>query len=164
MISAWNFSFVCTVTYTIAIRYGKVLLLRICRIFFFKLTMTRFEPSTFGGQQLHYQLSHQHHPPRVSKCFKWANPGFFLFIFVVSIQHKSSISIDGMLRIRTRVRRMVGADKTTELCRPPQSQHLFVIGCLLLLSRYVNLRVWRHRLRHRRHTPRVKITTSCTPT
>ena len=119
--------------------------------------MTRFEPSTFGGQQLHYQLSHQHHPPRVSKCFKWANPGFFLFIFVVSIQHKSSISIDGMLRIRTRVRRMVGADKTTELCRPPQSQHLFVIGCLLLLSRYVNLRVWRHRLRHRRHTPVLKL-------
>ena len=52
--------------------------------------------------------------------FKWANPGLFLFYFhsfliIISIQIAKSI--DGVLGIRTRGRRMVGADKTTELWR-----------------------------------------------
>ena len=52
-------------------------------------------------------------------CFKkWANPGLFLFIFVlflVTISIQIEKSVDGVLGIRTRGRRMVGADESTEL-------------------------------------------------
>ena len=53
---------------------------------------------------------------------KWANPSLFFVYFrsfptTISIQIEKSI--DGVLGIRTRGRRMVGADKTTELWRPP---------------------------------------------
>ena len=42
---------------------------------------------------------------------------FRSFLVTISIQIEKSI--DGVLGIRTRGRRMVGADKTTELWRPP---------------------------------------------
>ena len=42
---------------------------------------------------------------------------FCSFLVTISIQIEKSI--DGVLGIRTRDRRMVGADKTTELWRPP---------------------------------------------
>ena len=49
---------------------------------------------------------------------KWANPGLFLFYFrsfLVTISIQIEKSVDGVLGIRTRGRRMVGADKTMEL-------------------------------------------------
>ena len=54
---------------------------------------------------------------------KWANPGLFFvyfhyFLITVSIIQIEK-SLDGVLGIRTRGRRMVSADKTTELRRPP---------------------------------------------
>ena len=50
-------------------------------------------------------------------------PAAFLFYFrsflnIISII-KNEKSIDGVLGIRTRGRRLVGADETTELWRPP---------------------------------------------
>ena len=53
---------------------------------------------------------------------KWANPGLFLYIlapFPLQFQYKLEKSIEGVLGIRTRGHRMVGADETTELWRPP---------------------------------------------
>ena len=55
---------------------------------------------------------------------KWANPGLFLFYFhsfLVTISIQIEKSIDGVLGIRTPGRRMVGADETSELWRPPLS-------------------------------------------
>ena len=53
----------------------------------------------------------------------WPNPGPFLFIFVLSLITISIIQIEksvyGVIGIQTRGRRMVGADETTELWRPP---------------------------------------------
>ena len=57
----------------------------------------------------------------------WANPGLFfgnfhLFLIPTSITFATmqiENSIDGVHWIRTRGRRMVGADETTELWRPP---------------------------------------------
>ena len=52
-----------------------------------------------------------------------ANPGLFLFIFVLftlQFQHKLKKSVDGVLGIRTRGCRMVGADETTELFLNPK--------------------------------------------
>ena len=49
-------------------------------------------------------------------------PASFLFIFVrfsLQFQYKLKKSIDGVLGIRTRGHRTVGADETTELWRPP---------------------------------------------
>ena len=55
---------------------------------------------------------------------KWANPGLFLvyfrsFLITISIIQIER-SIDGVLGIQTQGRRMVGADETTELWRPPR--------------------------------------------
>ena len=54
---------------------------------------------------------------------KWANPGLFFLNFVLfSLQfqyYKLKKSIDGVLGIQTRGRRMVGSDDTTELWRLP---------------------------------------------
>ena len=65
---------------------------------------------------------------------KWANPGLFLFIFVLFLQfqYKLKKSVDGVLGIRTWGRWMVGADETTELWRPPY--YLFVILPSLALA------------------------------
>ena len=60
----------------------------------------------------------------VCKTFKkWANPGLF-FVYFCSFLITISIiqiekSVDGVLGIRTQGLRMVGADETTELWRPP---------------------------------------------
>ena len=58
--------------------------------------------------------------------FKWANPGFFVYfhyfldtITIIQIEK----SIDGVLGIQTRGRRMVGADETMELWWPPKQTH-----------------------------------------
>ena len=54
---------------------------------------------------------------------KWAILGLFWFIFVLfslQFQYQLKKSVDGVLGIRTRGRRMVGADETTELWRPPE--------------------------------------------
>ena len=54
---------------------------------------------------------------------KWANAGLFFVYFrsflvnTISIQIEKSV--DGVLGIQTQSRRMVGADKTTELWQPP---------------------------------------------
>ena len=52
----------------------------------------------------------------------WANLGlFFVYFrpFHITNQLQIEKSIDGVLGIRTRGHRMVGADETTELWRPP---------------------------------------------
>jgi len=53
----------------------------------------------------------------------WANPGLFFVYFRTFLKTISIIqnakNIDGVLGIRTQGRRMVGADKTTELWCPP---------------------------------------------
>ena len=67
---------------------------------------------------------------------KWTNPGLFLFIFILfslQFQYKLKKSNDGVLGIRTRGRRMVGADKTMELWRPPR----FINNCLLITFEYL---------------------------
>ena len=56
--------------------------------------------------------------------FKWANPGLFYvyfcpFLITISIKQIEK-RVDGVLGIRTRGRRMVGADETMELWRPPK--------------------------------------------
>ena len=43
---------------------------------------------------------------------------FYFRSFLVTISIQTEKSIDGVLGIRTRGRRMVGADETTELWRP----------------------------------------------
>ena len=58
--------------------------------------------------------------------FKWANPGLFLFNFVLfslQFQYKLKKAIC-VLGIWTQGRSMVGADETTELWRPPSSASL----------------------------------------
>ena len=66
---------------------------------------------------------------------KWAKSGLFWFIFVLfSTQWQINIwlkSIDGVLGIRTRDCRMVGADESTELKRPPT---VYLFGNLFYLS------------------------------
>ena len=46
--------------------------------------------------------------------------------FLVTISKQIEKSVDGVLGIRTRGRRMVGADETMELWRPPQHKNMFV--------------------------------------
>ena len=61
--------------------------------------------------------------------FKMGHPGLFLFIFVLfslQSQYKMEKSVDGVLGIRTRGRRMVGADETTELCCHPDAAMLLM--------------------------------------
>ena len=48
-----------------------------------------------------------------------SRPLFYFRSFLVTISIQIEKSIDGVLGIRTRGRRMVGTDKTTELWRPP---------------------------------------------
>ena len=67
-------------------------------------------------------MSHQFCADEAWFFLKWANPGLFFvyfhsFLITISIQIEKSI--DGVLGIRTRGCRMVGADETTELWRPP---------------------------------------------
>ena len=52
---------------------------------------------------------------------KMGNPGLFFIFVLFSLQflYKLKKSVDGVLGIRTRGSRMVGADETTELWRPP---------------------------------------------
>ena len=51
-----------------------------------------------------------------------SRPLFVYFCpFHITIQLQIEESIDGVLGIQTRGRRMVGADETTELWRPPNS-------------------------------------------
>ena len=52
----------------------------------------------------------------------WANPGlFFVYFhhFHITNQLQIEKSVDGVLGIQTQGRRMVDADETTELWRPP---------------------------------------------
>ena len=54
--------------------------------------------------------------------FKWADPGHFyayFHSFLVTISIQIEKSVDGVLGIRTRGRRMVCADETTDLWWPP---------------------------------------------
>ena len=50
---------------------------------------------------------------------------FCSFLITISIQIEKSI--DGVLGIQTRGRRMVGADKTTELWRPPSQLFVYIV-------------------------------------
>ena len=73
---------------------------------------------------------------------QWFNTCFFkkmgqsrpLFVyfrpFLITISIQIEKSIDGVLGIQTRGRRMVGTDKTTELWRPPH-------GLILVVSLYL---------------------------
>ena len=56
---------------------------------------------------------------------------FYSFLVTISVQIEKSN--DGVLGIRTRGRRMVGADKTMELWRPPR----FINNCLLITFEYL---------------------------
>ena len=81
-------------------------------------------------------LQQEESSPKARLFFKWANPGLFSvyfcsFLITISIQIEKSI--DGVLGIRTRGRRMVGADKTTELWRPSGVRQ----GLNLLWLRYL---------------------------
>ena len=67
---------------------------------------------------------------------KWANPGLFFvyfrsFLITISIQIEKSI--DGVLGIRTRGRRMVGADETTELWQPPHDLQFYLLLAFKLI-------------------------------
>ena len=54
-----------------------------------------------------------------------SRPLFVYFCpFHITIQLQIEESIDGVLGIQTRGRRMVGADETTELCRLPGNRIL----------------------------------------
>ena len=77
--------------------------------------------------------------------FKWANPGLFYVLFSFFSCYNLNTnwkSIDGVLGIRTRGLRMVGADETTELWRPPKSTRsvdlrpasLFPSSCIITAS------------------------------
>ena len=70
---------------------------------------------------------------------KWANLGLFLFIFRSFLVTISIIqiekSVDGVLGIRTRGRRMVDADETTELWRPPRYSTFYAAGRLAPIIR-----------------------------
>ena len=61
------------------------------------------------------------------------------FLVTISVIQTEK-SIDGMLGIRTRGRRMVGADVTTELWRPPRSLFLLITTVVVLVSRLHALR------------------------
>ena len=67
---------------------------------------------------------------------KWANPGFFLFIFVLfSLLFQYKLKKHRcVLEIRTGGRRMVGADETTELWLPPE----FISLCLSFLCSFIS--------------------------
>ena len=62
--------------------------------------------------------------------FKQASRGLFLFIFILFLVTISIIqiekSVDGVLGIRTKGRRMIGTDKTTELWQPPMVLNLLL--------------------------------------
>ena len=63
-------------------------------------------------------------------------PASFSFIFVLFVHLQIEENVDGVLGIRTR-RRMVGADETTELWRPPmlaRTYHIFSINYVLLFA------------------------------
>ena len=57
-------------------------------------------------------------------------PASFVYFrsFLVTISIQTEKSIDGVLGIRTRGRRMVGADETTELWRPPKASSWFMMN------------------------------------
>ena len=55
---------------------------------------------------------------------------FRSFLIIISTQIEKSI--DDVLGIRTRGRRMVGIDETTELWRPPKNNRLFDLLLLLI--------------------------------
>ena len=60
----------------------------------------------------------------------WANLGLFFvyfrpFLIPTSIKQR----VDGVLGTGTRGHRIVGAEETTELCRPPRSDVLAAIFC-----------------------------------
>ena len=57
---------------------------------------------------------------------------YFRSFLTISIQIEKSI--DGVLGIRTRGRKMVGADETTELWRPPKSQRFHLLDTALILD------------------------------
>ena len=66
---------------------------------------------------------------------KWADPGLFFVYFHYFLDTISIIqiekSIDGVLGIRTRGCRMVGADETTELWRPPRIFYISIFDLSL---------------------------------
>ena len=65
---------------------------------------------------------------------KWTNSGLILFIFVFFLDAISIIQIEKSVPgIRTRGSRMVGADKTTELWRPPNEVYVKRTSFKLLL-------------------------------
>ena len=79
----------------------------------------------------------------LSVILKWANPGlFFVYFnsFLITILIQIEKSVDGVLGIRAWGHRMVSADETTELWRPPcrsvlnkqisSTHHLFLLFTL----------------------------------
>ena len=87
-------------------------------------------------------------------CVCWVLEGFFFILngpipasfvyfrsFLVTISIQIEKSIDGVLGIRTQGRRMVGADKTTELWQPPK--RAFIKGTKLLSCNQSNAFIFR---------------------
>ena len=60
---------------------------------------------------------------------------FYFRSFLVTISIQIEKSKDGVLGIRTQGRRMVGADKTTELWRPPRVTVNYKKGFFIFLHR-----------------------------
>ena len=59
------------------------------------------------------------------------------FLYTISIIQIEK-SVDGVLGTRTRGRRMVGADETTELWRPPKCQAFLLKGEVIICPAMVN--------------------------
>ena len=68
-----------------------------------------------------------------------SRPLFCLFsLFLVTISIQIEKRVDGVLGIRTRGRRMVDADETTELWRPPEVD-LYLVQLLNKNHKIINL-------------------------
>ena len=64
---------------------------------------------------------------------------FIFILFSLQFQYKLKKSIDGVLGIRTWGRRMVGADKTTELWRPQKIYFYYYYSIIICLFALINV-------------------------
>ena len=85
------------------------------------MSITRFKPRIFGVGSHHSILFLKMGQTRPLFVY------FRSFLITISVQIEKSI--DGVLGIRTQGRRMVGADKTTELWRPPDFSIFTATDC-----------------------------------
>ena len=65
-----------------------------------------------------------------------SRPLFVYFCSFLTISIQIEKSVDGVLGIRTWGRRMVGADETTELWRPPKASSHSYVAIVVIYNRY----------------------------